>query len=71
MNMEYVLVKHVNAKMVKIKQKTKHMNRDINYSFTGILIILLTLLAFCGGPAQADTTQTNTSGSNTSIDGGY
>jgi len=43
----------------------------MNYYMTGGLIILLCLLAFCGGPAQADTTQTNTSGSNTSIDGGY
>ena len=29
------------------------------------------MLAFCGGPARADTTQTNTSGSNTAIEGGY
>ena len=43
----------------------------MNYYFTGILIILLCLLTFCGGPARADTTQTNTSGSNTSIEGGY
>ena len=44
----------------------------MNYHFTGILIILLCLLAFCGGPkAWGDTTQTNTSGSNTNIDGGY
>jgi len=28
-------------------------------------------LAFCVRPAQADTTQTNTSGSNTAIEGGY
>ncbi len=43
----------------------------MNYYMTGGLIILLCLLAFCGGPARADTTQTNTSGSNTSIEGGY
>jgi len=43
----------------------------MNYYFTGILIILMCLLAFCAGPAQADTTQTNTSGSNTAIEGGY
>ena len=44
----------------------------MNYYFTGILIILITLLAFCGGPkAWGDTTQTNTSGSNTAIEGGY
>ena len=43
----------------------------VNYYFTGILIILITLLAFFGGPAHADSTQTNTSGSNTAIEGGY
>jgi hypothetical protein len=42
----------------------------MNYYFTGILIILICLLTLCG-PAQADTTQTNTSGSNTAIEGGY
>jgi len=48
---------------VSIGYKMKH-------HFTGILIILICLLTLCI-PAQADTTQTNTSGSNTSIDGGY
>jgi len=44
----------------------------VNYYFTGILIILVTLLALFGGPkAWGDTTQTNTSGSNTAIEGGY
>jgi len=44
----------------------------VNYYFTGILIILITLLAFFGGPkAFGDSTQTNVSGSNTSIEGGY
>ena len=44
----------------------------MNYYFTGILIILITLLAFFGGPkALGDSTQTNTSGSNTAIEGGY
>jgi len=43
----------------------------VNYYFTGILIILITLLAFFGGPARGDTTQSNVSGSNTSIEGGY
>ena len=44
----------------------------VNYYFTGILIILITLLALFGGPrAWGDTTQTNVSGSNTSIEGGY
>ena len=42
----------------------------VNYYFTGILIILICLLTLCG-PAQADTTQTNTSGSNTAIEGNY
>jgi len=42
-----------------------------NYYFTGVLILLLTLLAFCGGPAYSGSTQTNTSGSNTAIEGGY
>ena len=46
------------------------IGNKINYHFTGILIILICLLTLCW-PAQADTTQTNTSGSNTSIDGGY
>ena len=43
----------------------------MNYYFTGILIILITLLAFFGGPARSDSTQTNVSGSNTAIEGGY
>ena len=44
----------------------------VNYYFTGILIILITLLAFFGEPkAWGDTTQTNVSGSNTAIEGGY
>ena len=47
------------------------MDRFIKYHFTGALIVLLCLLAFCGGPAHADTTQSNVSGSNTSIEGGY
>ena len=44
----------------------------VNYYFTGILIILITLLALFGGPkAFGGSTQTNTSGSNTAIEGGY
>ena len=43
----------------------------MNYYFTGILIILVTLLALFGGPARAGSTQTNTSGTNTAIEGGY
>jgi hypothetical protein len=47
------------------------MDKFMNYYVTGALIIMMLVLAFCARPAQADTTQTNTSGSNTSIDGGY
>ena len=44
----------------------------VNYYFTGILIILITLLALFGGPkAWGGSTQTNVSGSNTAIEGGY
>ena len=43
----------------------------MNYYFTGILITLMTLLALLGGPAHSAETQTNVSGSNTSIEGGY
>ena len=42
-----------------------------NYYFTGILIILLTLFVFFVRPAHPGSTQTNTSGSNTAIEGGY
>jgi hypothetical protein len=47
------------------------MDKFMNYYVTGFLIIMLVTLAFCARPAQADTTQTNTSGSNTAIEGGY
>ena len=48
------------------------MEKIVNYYFTGILIILMTLLALFGGPkAFGDSTQTNVSGSNTAIEGGY
>ena len=44
----------------------------MNYYFTGTLVILVTLLALLGGPkAWGDSTQTNVSGSNTAIEGGY
>ena len=43
----------------------------MNYYFTGILIILMCLLAFFVRPAHSGSTQTNTSGSNTAIEGGY
>jgi len=42
----------------------------LNYYFTGILIVLFVLLAFME-PAYPGSTQTNTSGSNTAIEGGY
>ena len=42
----------------------------MNYYFTGILIILICLLTLIG-PAYPGSTQTNTSGSNTAIEGGY
>ena len=43
----------------------------MNYRFTAILIIMLAMLAFFGGPTRSAETQTNSSGSNTSIEGGY
>ena len=43
----------------------------MNYYFTGILIILLVLFALFASPAYPGSTQTNTSGSNTAIEGGY
>jgi len=43
----------------------------MNYYFTGILIILLVLFTLFATPARSGSTQTNTSGSNTAIEGGY
>jgi len=43
----------------------------VNYYFTGILVILFTLFVFFVRPAHPDSTQTNVSGSNTAIEGGY
>ena len=43
----------------------------MNYYFTGILIILLVLFTLFVTPAHSGSTQTNTSGSNTAIEGGY
>ena len=43
----------------------------MNYYVTGALIIMMLVLAFCARPAQAGSTQTNTSGSTTAIEGGY
>ena len=42
----------------------------MNYYFTGVLIVLFCLLSLIK-PAYPDSTQTNTSGSNTAIEGGY
>ena len=42
----------------------------MNYHVTGALIILMCFLAFCG-QVKAGSTQTNTTGSNTAIEGGY
>jgi hypothetical protein len=47
----------------------KYRPIENNYYFTGILIVLITLLALFGGPAHSGSTQTNTSGSNTAIAG--
>ena len=46
------------------------MGKSMNYYFTGILIILICLLTLIK-PAYPDTTQSNVSGSNTSIEGEY
>jgi len=43
----------------------------MNYYFTGILIILMCLLALFVRPAHSGSTQSNVSGSNTAIEGGY
>ena len=43
----------------------------MDYRFTAILIIMLAMLALFGGPTRSAETQTNVSGSNTSIEGGY
>ena len=43
----------------------------MNYYFTGALIILLMLFVLFAKPAHSGSTQTNVSGSNTAIEGGY
>ena len=43
----------------------------MNYYFTGLLVVLFCLLALFVKPAYPDSTQTNNSGSNTAIEGGY
>ena len=48
-----------------------NMGSNMNYFFTGILIVLMTMLALFVKPAYPAESQTNVSGSNTSIEGGY
>ena len=43
----------------------------MDYRFTALLIVMLTLLALFAEPGYPAETQTNVSGSNTSIEGGY
>jgi len=43
----------------------------MDYRFTTLLILMLTMLALFGGPTHSAETQSNVSGSNTSIEGGY
>ena len=43
----------------------------MDYRFTALLIFMLTMLALFGGPVHSAETQSNVSGSNTSIEGGY
>ena len=47
------------------------MRITMNYYFTGLLIVLFCLLALFVKPAYSGSTQSNTSGSNTAIEGGY
>ena len=47
------------------------MRITMNYYFTGVLIVLFCLLALFVKPAYSGSTQTNTTGSNTAIEGGY
>ena len=44
---------------------------NYRFTFSAILIIVVCLLAFLGPKVFGDTTQTNTSGSNTAIEGNY
>ena len=43
----------------------------MDFRFTAVLIVLMCLLALFATPAYPGSTQTNTSGSNTAIEGGY
>ena len=43
----------------------------VNYTFTSVLIILLMLFVLFAKPAHSGSTQSNVSGSNTAIEGGY
>ena len=44
---------------------------NYRFTFSAILIVIVCLLAFLGPKVFGDTTQTNTSGSNTAIEGNY
>ena len=44
---------------------------NYRFTFSAILIIIVCLLAFLGPKVFGDTTQSNVSGSNTAIEGGY
>ena len=48
-----------------------NMGNNMNYYFTGILIILMTMLAVFVKPAYPAESQTNVRGSKTSIEGSY
>jgi len=43
----------------------------MDYRFTAVLILMLSMLTFFAKPVYPATSQTNVSGSNTSIEGGY
>ena len=71
MNMEFVLVKDANVKIRKLRKKMRYKSVENNYYFTGVILILLILLALFASPAHSGSTQSNVSGSNTAIEGGY
>ena len=49
----------------------RYKSVENNYYFTGVILILLILLALFASPAHSGSTQSNVSGSNTAIEGGY
>jgi hypothetical protein len=71
-NLEYVVVRVANVKIRKLRKKMRYRSVGNSYYFTGVLITLIFLLTMFGGPKSwGGSTQTNTSGSNTAIEGGY